>query len=150
MRAVIQRVSHSSLSIKGATHAHIGKGFLVLLGIEEADTSDDVQWLSNKIVGLRIFNDSDEKMNLSLSDIQGEILLVSQFTLFASTLKGNRPSFIKAARPEKAIPLYEEFILQLKKTLPEKVQTGVFGADMQIELLNDGPVTILIDSKAKE
>lgn len=150
MRAVIQRVTHASVSINGATHAHIGKGFLVLLGIEEADTHEDIIWLSNKIIGLRVFNDADEKMNLSLSGIDGEILLVSQFTLFASTVKGNRPSFVKAARPEQAIPLYEQFILQLKIALPQKVQTGVFGADMQIELLNDGPVTILIDSKVKE
>jgi len=150
MRAVIQRVTHASVTINGANHAHIGKGFMVLLGIEEADTHEDILWLSNKILGLRVFNDADDKMNFSLNDIQGEILLVSQFTLFASTVKGNRPSFIKAARPEQAVPLYEEFILQLKKTLPSKVQTGVFGADMQIELLNDGPVTILIDSKVRE
>lgn len=150
MRAVIQRVIHASVSINGATHSQIGKGFLVLIGIEEADTQEDIAWLSNKIIGLRVFNDPDEKMNLSLSDIQGEILLVSQFTLFASTVKGNRPSFIKAARPEKAVPLYEEFVSQFKKTLLDKVQSGVFGADMQIELLNDGPVTILIDSKVRE
>jgi len=150
MRAIIQRVRHSSVSINGETHAQIGKGFLVLLGIEEADTQEDLIWLSNKIIGLRIFNDANEKMNLSISDIQGEILLVSQFTLFASTLKGNRPSFIRAARPEHAIPLYEQFISQLKNTLPQKVQTGVFGADMQIELVNDGPVSIVIDSKVKE
>lgn len=150
MRAVIQRVTRASVSVNGATHAHIGKGFLVLLGIEDADTQEDIIWLSNKIIGLRVFNDADEKMNLALNDIQGEILLVSQFTLFASTVKGNRPSFIKAARPEQAIPLYEQFIAQLKNTLIHKVQTGVFGADMQVELLNDGPVTILIDSKVRE
>lgn len=150
MRAVIQRVSHASVSINGSTHAHIGRGFLVLLGIEAADQIEDIQWLSQKIAGLRVFNDAEGKMNLSLSDIQGNLLLVSQFTLYASTVKGNRPSFIRAARPEVAIPLYEQFILTLNALLPHPIQTGVFGADMQIELLNDGPVTILMDSKQRD
>lgn len=150
MRAVIQRVSHASCTISGELTSEIQKGFLVLLGIEDADTEEDITWLSGKIARMRVFEDENEMMNLSLDDVQGDILLVSQFTLFASTKKGNRPSFIRAARPDKAIPMYESFIKQLQSEIQGKVVTGEFGADMKIDLLNDGPVTIVIDTKNKE
>ncbi len=150
MRAVIQRVSRASVMINGSIHSHIGIGLLVLLGIEDADSLDDVEWLSNKIVNLRIFNDGQGVMNISIQDIQGEILLVSQFTLHASTKKGNRPSYIRASKPEIAIPLYEKMIKRLSNDLGKTIKTGVFGADMKIELLNDGPVTIVIDTKIKD
>jgi D-tyrosyl-tRNA(Tyr) deacylase len=150
MRAVIQRVSRASVTISGAVHASIGKGLLVLLGIEDADSSDDVQWLSGKIVNLRIFDDAVGVMNESVIEQQGEILLVSQFTLHASTKKGNRPSYIRASKPDIAIPVYEQMIKQLSADLGRPVQTGIFGADMKVELLNDGPVTIWMDSKNRE
>jgi len=147
MIAVVQRVSEAQIHIGGKLHAKIAQGFLILLGIHESDTIEDVQYLSSKISGLRIFSDAEGKMNLDLSQVDGELLLVSQFTLIASTKKGNRPSFIEAARPEKAIPLYEEMIKQLQFKLYKPIQTGVFGADMKVSLINDGPVTIIIDSK---
>ena len=147
MIAVVQRVSEAQLHINQQLHANIEKGFVVLLGIHETDTIEDVQYLSNKIIGLRIFSDSEGKMNLDLSQVNGDILLVSQFTLIASTKKGNRPSFIEASRPENAIPLYEEMTRQLTFKLTKPIQTGVFGADMKVSLINDGPVTIIIDSK---
>ena len=150
MRVVIQRVSAASVTVAGETIASIQKGMLLLVGIEEADAHEDVIWLSSKIIHLRIFADENEVMNLSVKDINGEIIVVSQFTLHASTKKGNRPSYIKAARPEKAIPLYEDFIHQLENQIDKKIQTGVFGADMQVALVNDGPVTIIIDSKNRE
>ena len=150
MRLVIQRVTNASVFISGETHAEISKGLLVLVGIEENDEEGDVEWLAQKTSSMRIFSDNEGKMNLSIKDIEGEILLVSQFTLFASTKKGNRPSFIRAARPEKAVPLYETFIEYLEKELRKKIATGVFGSDMKISSTNDGPVTILIDSKNKE
>ena len=150
MRVVIQRVSAASVTVAGETIASIQKGMLLLVGIEEADAHEDVMWLSSKIVNLRIFEDENEVMNLSVKDINGEIIVVSQFTLHAATKKGNRPSYIKAARPEKAIPLYEDFIHQLENQIDKKIQTGVFGADMQVALVNDGPVTIIIDSKNRE
>lgn len=150
MRAVVQRVSHASVTIEGNVKSEIGKGFLVLLGIEDTDTDEDVQWLSGKIARMRVFEDENQLMNLSLDDVHGDILLISQFTLFASTKKGNRPSFIRAARPEKAIPMYEAFIKQLQSEFQGKVLTGEFGADMKVSLLNDGPVTIVIDTKNKE
>ncbi|WP_020601153.1 D-aminoacyl-tRNA deacylase [Spirosoma panaciterrae] len=147
MIVVIQRVTQASVSIDGQISGQIGTGFLILLGITHADTRDDVEWLSRKIVGMRVFNDAEGKMNLDLAAVNGDILLVSQFTLHASTKKGNRPSFIEAARPEVAIPLYEAMIAQLTADLGKPIQTGEFGADMKISLLNDGPVTIVIDSK---
>jgi D-aminoacyl-tRNA deacylase len=150
MRAVIQRVTKASVTIDGKLHSGIGEGLLVLLGIEDADTAEDIEWLSSKIVSLRIFNDENGVMNVSVLDKKGEILLVSQFTLHGSTKKGNRPSFIKASKPGIAIPLYEKMIGQLTADLGQTIQTGVFGADMKVELLNDGPVTILIDTKNKE
>jgi len=150
MRAVIQRVTKASVTIDGKIHSQIGSGLLVLLGIEDADTGEDIQWLSGKIVNLRIFDDTDGVMNESVRDKNGDIILVSQFTLHASTKKGNRPSYIKASKPEVAIPLYEKMIQQLSADLGKPVGTGSFGADMKVELLNDGPVTILIDSKNKE
>lgn len=150
MRAVIQRVSRASVAIEGAVKSSIGQGLLVLLGIEDADTEEDVQWLSNKVINLRIFNDEAGVMNESLLDKKGELLLVSQFTLHASTKKGNRPSYIKASKPPIAIPLYEQMIRQLENDLGRSIQTGTFGADMKVELLNDGPVTIVIDTKNKE
>ncbi len=150
MRAVIQRVSKASVTIDGSIHSQINNGLLVLLGIEDADTVEDIEWLSSKIVNLRIFNDNNEVMNISLKDINGEILLVSQFTLHASTKKGNRPSYIKASKPGIAIPLYEKMIKQLSTDLGKAIQTGVFGTDMKVELLNDGPVTIVIDTKNRE
>ncbi len=150
MRAVIQRVSQASVTIEGNIKGQIASGLLVLLGIEEADTTEDIEWLSGKICRLRIFSDSEGVMNLSVQETGGEILLISQFTLHASTKKGNRPSYIKAARPEIAIPLYEAFIKQLEKELGKTIQTGEFGADMKVALVNDGPVTIIIDSKNRE
>ncbi|MDP4216465.1 MAG: D-aminoacyl-tRNA deacylase [Bacteroidota bacterium] len=150
MRAVIQRVSKASVTIGGRVKASIGCGLLVLLGIEEADGEEDIEWLSNKIVQLRIFNDDSGVMNSSLKDKGGELLLVSQFTLHASTKKGNRPSYIRAAGAELAIPRYEQTIRRLGAALGRPVQTGEFGADMKVELLNDGPVTILIDTKNRE
>ena len=150
MRAVVQRVSHASVTIEGNVKSEIGNGFLVLLGIEDTDTDEDIQWLSGKIARMRVFEDENQLMNLSLDDVHGDILLISQFTLFASTKKGNRPSFIRAARPEKAIPMYEAFIKQLQSEFQGKVLTGEFGADMKVSLLNDGPVTIVIDTKNKE
>lgn len=147
MIAVIQRVTQASVTIDNQVKSQIETGFLILLGITHTDTHEDVEWLSRKIVGMRVFNDPDGKMNLDLAAVDGSILLVSQFTLHASTKKGNRPSFIEAARPEVAIPLYEAMIAQLSTDLGKPIQTGEFGADMKILLLNDGPVTILIDSK---
>jgi len=150
MRAVIQRVSKASVTIDNKVHSHINNGLLVLLGIEDADTAEDIEWLSGKIINLRIFNDENGIMNVSVKDIDGNILVVSQFTLHASTKKGNRPSYIKASKPEFAIPVYEKFVIQLNNDLGKQVHTGVFAADMKVELLNDGPVTIVIDSKNKE
>jgi D-tyrosyl-tRNA(Tyr) deacylase len=150
VRAVIQRVQHASVSIGGKVKSSIGAGLLVLLGIEESDAEPDVEWLSGKIARLRVFRDQEGVMNLSLQDIPGEVLVISQFTLHASTKKGNRPSYIRAARPETAIPLYEKFVQQLEKDSGRRVMTGEFGAYMQVELLNDGPVTILIDSHNRE
>src|ERR1035438_5633387 len=143
MRAVIQRVSKASVIIGGKIKSSIGIGLLILLGIEESDNKEDIEWLCGKINRLRIFNDPDGVMNLSLQEITGEILVISQFTLHASTKKGNRPSYIKAAKPEIAIPLYEEFINQMNKETGKEIQTGIFGADMKVELINDGPVTII-------
>jgi D-aminoacyl-tRNA deacylase len=150
MRAVVQRVKRASVQIGGSVRAAIGPGLMVLLGIEDADGPQDIEWLSNKLVNLRIFNDEAGIMNCSLTELRGELLLISQFTLFASTKKGNRPSYIRAAKPDTAVPLYELMIYQLEKDLQKKIQTGVFGADMQVELLNDGPVTIWIDTKLKD
>src|SRR5258706_14258708 len=150
MRSVIQRVSKASVTISGEIHSQIGEGLLVLLGIEDADTAEDIEWLSGKIVNLRVFNDESGVMNVSVIDKKGEILLVSQFTLHASTKKGNRPSYIKASKPEIAIPIYEKMIQQLSNDLGQPIKTGIFGADMKVELLNDGPVTIIIDTKNKE
>ncbi|WP_396185510.1 D-aminoacyl-tRNA deacylase [Flavobacterium sp.] len=150
MKTVIQRVSSASVTIDSKTVAEIQTGLLVLVGIEDADTQEDTNWLCQKIANLRIFGDENEVMNLSVKDKDGNIIVVSQFTLHASTKKGNRPSYIKAAKPEVAIPIYEDFVLQLEKELGKKVQTGVFGADMKVSLVNDGPVTIIIDSKNKE
>jgi D-aminoacyl-tRNA deacylase len=150
MRAVIQRVSEASVSIAGKVKGEIQTGLAVLLGIEEADTTEDIEWLSGKVVRLRIFSDEAGVMNRSVQEAQGGILVISQFTLFASTKKGNRPSYSRAARPEIAIPLYEAFIRKLSTDLGKIVQTGEFGADMKVRLVNDGPVTIVIDSKARE
>ncbi len=150
MRAVIQRVRHAGIIIEGSMKSSIGDGLLILLGIEDADGPEDIQWLSHKIINLRIFDDDAAVMNRSLVETSGEILLVSQFTLFASTKKGNRPSYIRASKPDIAIPLYEAMIVQIEKDLGRKIQTGIFGADMKVELLNDGPVTILIDTKNKD
>lgn len=150
MRAVIQRVQHASVTIDGKLKSRIQKGFLVLLGIEDADTEEDKEWLARKIVALRVFDDEQGVMNRNIQDAGGEILVVSQFTLMASYKKGNRPSWIRAARHEHAIPLYEAFTERLSQDLPGRVQTGEFGADMQVELLNDGPVTICMDTKNKE
>lgn len=149
MIAVIQRVTRASVTINQKIHSEISRGLLILIGIEDADAEEDVDWLAAKIANLRIFDDEAGVMNLSVRDIMGEILVVSQFTLHASTKKGNRPSYIKAARPEKAIPIYEAFIKKISAEINKPVQTGVFGADMKIELVNDGPVTILIDTKNK-
>jgi len=150
MRAVIQRVSSASVTIENEIKSKIGPGMLVLLGIEDTDTGDDIQWLIGKIAKLRIFDDPQGVMNLSVVDVGADALVVSQFTLHASTRKGNRPSYIKAARPETAIPLYEKFVSELEMTLGKPVRTGEFGAMMQVALVNDGPVTIIIDSKLKE
>jgi D-tyrosyl-tRNA(Tyr) deacylase len=147
LKTVIQRVSSASVTIDGKIVADIQKGLLVLIGIEDADTQEDSDWLCQKIANLRIFGDANEVMNLSVKDIDGDIIVVSQFTLHALTKKGNRPSYIKASKPEIAIPLYENFVQQLEQELGKKVQTGVFGADMKVALVNDGPVTIIIDSK---
>jgi D-tyrosyl-tRNA(Tyr) deacylase len=150
MRAVIQRVSQSSVAINNGIKSSIQNGLLILLGIEDFDNDEDINWLAKKIVQLRVFSDENDVMNLSVKEIDGEILIVSQFTLHASTKKGNRPSYIKAAKPEIAIPIYEKFILQIENELGEKVMTGEFGAMMQVSLVNDGPVTIIIDTKNKE
>ena len=150
MRAVIQRVSKASVDIEGKVTGQINKGLLILLGIEDADTNEDIEWLSGKIVNLRVFDDENGVMNRSVLEVDGDILLISQFTLHASTRKGNRPSYIKASKPDFAIPMYEKMIVQLEHGLGKKIQTGIFGADMQVELVNDGPVTIIIDSKSKE
>ena len=150
MRAVIQRVSRASVTINGKLKAEIGQGLLVFVGVEEADNESDAEWLSNKIIQLRIFNDSNEVMNLSVLETGGSILAISQFTLHAKTRKGNRPSYIKAARPEIAIPLYNSFVTRLSGLLGRDISTGEFGAMMQVELINDGPVTIIIDTKEKE
>lgn len=150
MRAVIQRVSKASVTIDGKTNAQIGWGLLVLLGIEDADKEEDIEWLSGKIVNLRIFDDAEGVMNESVKDRDGEIILVSQFTLHAATKKGNRPSYIRASKPDVAIPLYEKMITQLTTDLGKPIGTGIFGADMKVELLNDGPVTIVIDTKNRE
>ena len=150
MRIIIQRVTEASVAVDENVTGVIGAGLLVLMGIEDLDTDEDISWLSNKITNLRIFNDEAGVMNLGIKDVNGDILLVSQFTLHASTKKGNRPSYIKAAKPILAVPMYEKMIQQLEKDLGKKVQTGVFGADMKVQLLNDGPVTIMIDSKNRE
>jgi D-tyrosyl-tRNA(Tyr) deacylase len=150
MRALIQRVSKASVTIDGKVKSKIDKGLLILLGIEDADDSSDIEWLCSKISSLRIFSDEDDKMNLSILDINGDVIVVSQFTLHASTKKGNRPSYIKAARPEKAIPLYEEFLKVMDTKIDSTVASGEFGAMMDVELINDGPVTIMMDSKRRE
>jgi len=150
MRAVIQRVSEADCKVDGLVTGNIGIGFLVLLGIEETDTDEDLQWLAQKITNLRVFGDENGLMNKALVDVNGEILLISQFTLFAQTKKGNRPSFIRAAKPDKAIPLYEKMIAALEGTTGKKIKVGIFGADMKVGLVNDGPVTIIMDTKNKE
>jgi D-tyrosyl-tRNA(Tyr) deacylase len=147
MKVVIQRVSQSSVTINNQLHNAIGKGLMILLGIEHEDEETDIEWLTNKISQLRIFADENGVMNLSINDVGGEVLLISQFTLHASTKKGNRPSYIQAARPEQAIPMYEKFIAKLQSNIQTPIKIGVFGADMQVSLINDGPVTIIIDSK---
>ncbi|MEQ9263234.1 MAG: D-aminoacyl-tRNA deacylase [Owenweeksia sp.] len=150
MRALLQRVSSASVTIEGKEVSAIGRGLLLLLGVEEEDGREDIEWLARKVSSMRIFGDENGRMNVSLCDIKGELLIVSQFTLHASVKKGNRPSFIKAAKPERAIPLYEDFITECEKYLPGVVYSGEFGADMQIGLVNDGPVSIWIDTKNKE
>ncbi len=150
MRAVIQKVKEAAVDIHGETHAHIEKGLLVFLGVEDADTDEDISWLAGKISRLRVFDDADGVMNLSVMDVKGEILVISQFTLHASTKKGNRPSYIRAAKPEHAIPMYEKFIEALSRESRCRVASGEFGAYMQVSLINDGPVTISIDTKNKE
>lgn len=150
MRAVIQRVSRAKVTIEGKEVANINKGLLILVGIEDADTQEDINWLSKKIVNLRIFADENNIMNNSLLDDKGDVIVVSQFTLHAAVKKGNRPSYIKASKPDAAIPLYKNFVQKLELDLGKKVQTGKFGADMKVELLNDGPVTIIIDTKNKQ
>ena len=150
MRTVIQRVSHASVTINGTVKSAIEKGLLVLVGVEDADTEEDIQWLCKKIVGLRVFDDEQGVMNKNIQDAEGDILVISQFTLFASTKKGNRPSYIRAAKPDISIPLYEQFCKELGIALGKPVGTGEFGADMKVELLNDGPVTICMDTKNKE
>lgn len=150
MRVLVQRVSEASVKIDGNIKGQISQGLLILVGIEDADTIDDIEWLANKIINLRIFNAAEDVMNKSLLDINGDILLISQFTLYAATKKGNRPSYIKASKPDIAIPLYEKMIAQLELLLNKKIQTGIFGADMKVSLTNDGPVTIIIDSKNRE
>jgi len=149
MRAVIQRVSEASVSISGKVHGKINQGLLILVGIEQEDAQSDVDWLANKVSGLRIFSDDDDKMNHSVADINGEVLIISQFTLHASTKKGTRPSFIRAAHPEHAIPIYTAFVSAMNTLIDKPVATGQFGADMQVQLINDGPVTIWIDTKNK-
>lgn len=150
MRAVIQRVTNASCTVEGTITGEIQTGLLVVLGIEDADTTEDLEWLANKLVNLRIFGDENGLMNKALADVDGNILLISQFTLFAQTKKGNRPSFIRAARPDKAIPMYEQMIATLSKLLNKKIATGIFAADMKVSLLNDGPVTIIMDTKDKD
>ncbi|MFV8367102.1 D-aminoacyl-tRNA deacylase [Flavobacterium sp. XS1P27] len=150
MKIVLQRVSSASVTIDNKIVADIQKGLLVLVGIEDADTQEDIDWLVNKITNIRIFGDENDVMNLSVKDVDGDIIVVSQFTLHASTKKGNRPSYIKASKPEVAIPLYENFVKKIEIELGKKVQTGIFGADMKVLLLNDGPVTIVIDSKNRD
>jgi D-tyrosyl-tRNA(Tyr) deacylase len=150
MRAVVQRVSRAAVEIAGETKGAIGHGLLVLLAVEEGDTEEDIEWLSGKLIRLRIFNDDAGLMNRSVQEAGGGVLVISQFTLYASTKKGNRPSFSRAARPEVAVPIYERFVSQLSQDLGHAVQTGEFGADMKVNLLNDGPVTIFIDTKARE
>jgi len=150
MRAVIQRVSKAHVTVDNEKVSEIGLGAMILLGIEDADEIEDIQWLSRKIANLRIFNDAEGVMNKSLIEVEGKAIVVSQFTLHANTKKGNRPSYIKAAKPDLAIPLYEQFVQQLQNDLGRKVGTGIFGADMKVELINDGPVTIVIDTKNKE
>ncbi|WP_124981798.1 D-aminoacyl-tRNA deacylase [Nonlabens xiamenensis] len=150
MRVVLQRVSQAQVTIEDKEHAAIGKGLLILLGVEEEDSKEDVDWLVAKIAGMRLFSDENGKMNLSLADTDGDAMVISQFTLMASTRKGNRPSFIKAAKPLSAIPLYDAFVASLSRKLGRPLATGVFGADMQVALTNDGPVTIVMDSKRKE
>ena len=150
MRIVLQRVTSASVKIKGEYVAKIDEGFLILLGITFEDSQEDIDWLVKKIINLRIFNDADQKMNLSIKDVKGDIIVVSQFTLFASTKKGNRPSYIKSAKPAIAIPLYQSFIRTLQNSFSKKIQTGEFGADMQVNIVNNGPVTITIDSKNRE
>jgi len=150
MKVVIQRVSQASVTVDKKITAEIQKGLLVLVGIEDADTQEDIDWLSGKIVKMRIFGDENDVMNCSVQDIDGDIIVVSQFTLHASTKKGNRPSYIKAAKPDFAIPMYENFVKSVEKEFGKKVQTGIFGADMKVNLLNDGPVTIVMDSKNRE
>ena len=150
MRAVIQRVSRASVTVDGDKISQIEKGLLILLGVEDADNQEDIEWLSKKIANLRIFNDEDGVMNRSILDVGGEAIVVSQFTLHAATKKGNRPSYIRASKPDVAIPIYESFVAQLEKDLGKTVETGIFGADMKVELLNDGPVTIYMDTKNKE
>ena len=150
MRAIVQRVTHARVSINNSIHSSIQKGLLVLLGIEDADTEDDITWLSSKLVNLRVFNDAGGVMNVSVKEDGGDILLVSQFTLHASTRKGNRPSYIRASKPDFAIPMYRKMIAQLQADLGKEIQTGEFGADMQVALVNDGPVTIVMDTKNRE
>lgn len=150
MKVVIQRVSQASVTVDEKKVADIQKGLLILVGIEDLDTQEDIDWLVGKIIKMRIFGDENDVMNSSVQDIDGDIIVVSQFTLHASTKKGNRPSYIKAAKPDFAIPMYENFVQSLEKEFNKKVQTGIFGADMKVSLLNDGPVTILIDSKNRE
>jgi D-tyrosyl-tRNA(Tyr) deacylase len=150
MRVLVQRVSSASVTIAGSVRCSVGSGLLVLVGIEDADTQDDIDWLSQKVINLRIFNDAEGVMNVSVKDAGGDIIVVSQFTLHAATKKGNRPSYIRAAKPGTAVPLYESFVKSLEKELGKPVGTGVFGADMQVALVNDGPVTIWIDSKNRE
>jgi len=150
MRIVLQRVSQASVTVEGNKTADIQKGLLVLVGIEDSDTQEDIDWLVGKIIKMRIFGDENDVMNCSVQDIDGDIIVVSQFTLHATTKKGNRPSYIKASKPEFAIPMYENFVQSLEKEFNKKIQTGIFGADMKVSLLNDGPVTILIDSKNRE
>ena len=150
MRVVIQRVTEASCTVESVMTGKINHGFLILLGIEDADTEDDLQWLAQKITNLRVFSDENGLMNKALADVNGSILLISQFTLFAQTKKGNRPSFIRAARPDKAIPMYEQMIKTMSELTGKKVEAGIFGADMKISLLNDGPVTIIMDTKDKD
>lgn len=150
MRAVLQRVTKASCTVEGKTTGEIEKGILVLLGVEDADSSEDIKWLAQKIVNMRIFSDEDQLMNRSVKDIDGSLLVISQFTLFASTKKGNRPGFTRAARPEKAKVLYEEMIAELELLMNGEIASGIFGADMKISLLNDGPVTIIMDTKDKD